>query len=101
MEANAISSAVASSLQKVLDAGDVNGGNSSSQVLHATVSIECDCDSCLLGFDDTRPGQVLDEPLKRKKLAVSFFFLFFFFQQTKLCVTFPNFWQFSILVGER
>ena len=91
MEANAISSAVASSLQKVLDAGDVNGGNSSSQVLHATVSIECDCDSCLLGFDDTRPGQVLDEPLKRKKLAVSFFFSFFFFSTNKTMCNFSKF----------
>ena len=33
---------------------------------------ECDCDSCLLGFDDTRPGEVLEQPktIKVKRSAV-------------------------------
>lgn len=31
---------------------------------------ECDCDACVLGFDDSRPGEVV-EPVKRKLLAVN------------------------------
>ncbi len=30
----------------------------------------CDCDACLLGFDDTRPGEVIDAPRKKKATPV-------------------------------
>ena len=26
----------------------------------------CDCDACLLGFDDTRPGEVIEEPRRKR-----------------------------------
>ena len=29
----------------------------------------CDCDACLLGFDDTRPGEIFEEP-RRKRTPV-------------------------------
>lgn len=34
----------------------------------------CDCDACLLGFDDTRPGEVLEHP-RRKRTPVKDTFL--------------------------
>lgn len=38
----------------------------------------CDCDACLLGFDDTRPGEVFEAP-RRKRTPVKYIYLLSFF----------------------
>ena len=49
--------------------------NNGCSRMHSQISSEdddfCDCDTCLLGFDDTRPGEVFDQPrIKRTPVII-------------------------------
>ena len=48
-----------------------NGDSDTSNMYHG--DYECDCDACLLGFDDTRPGEVLENgpPVKKNPVNVN------------------------------
>ena len=52
----------------------------------------CDCDACLLGFDDTRPGEVIEEP-RRKRTPVKQTLIYFkpnLFSRRKILTALPE-----------
>ena len=60
--------------------GECNGdANANSELSMHTDDYECDCDTCLLGFDDSNPGEVREgPPVKRTAVNIFLYCIYLF-----------------------